>query len=359
MGTTPTYTLREGSGAIAVNVAAYFRDPDGDPLTYTAVSSDGGVVTAVVSGSTVTLAPVVGGDGNDNRDGARPGRLEREANDCGDGDLVAGRDRPRGAGGVLRRHRRPELGDQYELEDGGGAGRVVRGEDRTRRPGHAIGSRGQPVDGADPAVPGEPEQPSRPLSLWVNQLSGPIPPELGNLRNLTALVLWGNQLTGPIPVELGNLTSLSQLDLSVNQLSGPIPPELGNLRNLGLLWLGHNQLTGPIPPGLGNLSNLWQIHLAANQLSGPIPVELGSLTDMSHLWLDDNRLSGTIPPELANLTYLVELRLDDNQLSGRVPPELGDLANLEGMHLNANTTLTGPLPQRPVAAVAARAVGHQ
>ena len=52
---------REGSGAIAVNVAAYFRDPDGDPLTYTAATSNGGVVTAAVSGSTVSLAPVLAG----------------------------------------------------------------------------------------------------------------------------------------------------------------------------------------------------------------------------------------------------------------------------------------------------------
>ena len=61
VGTIPAQTLREGDGAVALNVAAYFQDPDGDPLTYVAVSSNGGIVAATVSGSTVSLTPVSAG----------------------------------------------------------------------------------------------------------------------------------------------------------------------------------------------------------------------------------------------------------------------------------------------------------
>jgi len=93
------------------------------------------------------------------------------------------------------------------------------------------------------------------LILSANQLSGTIPPEIGNLTNLQELTLSRNQLSGPIPPEIGNLTNLTKLDLSSNQLSGAIPPEMGNLDNLQTLVLLNNQLSGPIPPEMGNLGN--------------------------------------------------------------------------------------------------------
>ena len=60
-GSVPAQTLTVGGAAASVNVARYFTDPDGDRLTYTARSSRTGVVTASVSGSTVTLSPVSAG----------------------------------------------------------------------------------------------------------------------------------------------------------------------------------------------------------------------------------------------------------------------------------------------------------
>ena len=62
-----------------------------------------------------------------------------------------------------------------------------------------------------------------------NQVTGEIPPEMGNLENLHTLQLNWNRLCGRIPPELGNLASLEVLDLEGNQLSGELPPELGNL----------------------------------------------------------------------------------------------------------------------------------
>ncbi len=115
------------------------------------------------------------------------------------------------------------------------------------------------------------------LYLRENGLSGPIPPELGDLSNLRRLSLHENQLTGSIPPELGSLTNLISLNLSDNQLTGSIPPELGNLSNLELLSLSDNQLTGSIPPELGNLSNLTGLYLSDNQLTGCIPAPLERL----------------------------------------------------------------------------------
>ena len=147
------------------------------------------------------------------------------------------------------------------------------------------------------------------LELAANSLTGPIPPELGNLANLTALELGVNSLTGPIPPELGNLANLTRLWLAANSLTGPIPPELGNLANLRYLYLPENELTGPIPAELGRLANLTELHLWRNSLTGPIPPELGNLANLTVLELRANSLTGPIPPELANLANLKKLVL--------------------------------------------------
>ena len=41
-------------------------------------------------------------------------------------------------------------------------------------------------------------------------------------------ILRGNKLIGSIPKEIGLLKNLKVLDLGMNQISGPIPHEIGN-----------------------------------------------------------------------------------------------------------------------------------
>ena len=144
------------------------------------------------------------------------------------------------------------------------------------------------------------------LKLPTNNLTGSIPPELGNLTALEVLDLrlnsfLGNQLSGPIPAELGNLTALMWLNLRSNNLTGSIPAELGNLTSLLYLDLDRNNLTGSIPAELGNLTSLISLDLARNNLTGSIPVELGNLTSLTSLHLDFNQLSGLVPLPVAGL----------------------------------------------------------
>ncbi len=84
--------------------------------------------------------------------------------------------------------------------------------------------------------------------------------------HITDIQLDGNNLTGTIPPEIGDLPMLEGLSLGANQLSGSIPPEIGNLTNLIGLNLAINQLDGSVPPELGNLVNLQagRIGLPAN-----------------------------------------------------------------------------------------------
>ena len=181
------------------------------------------------------------------------------------------------------------------------------------------------------------------LSLYGNRMSGSIPPELGNLSKLRSLNLNGGLLHGSIPPELGQLTGLLNLSLSGNNLTGRIPPELGKLTNLIDLTLSGNELTGAIPPELGDLENLDSMFLSNNSLTGSIPSELGQLKSLRTLVLFTNRISGPIPPEIGNMTSLDHLSVWDNQLTGSIPPELGQLKNLIGITLS-NNRLTGTIP---------------
>ena len=74
-GAIPGQTLDAGATA-TVDVSSYFRDPDDDPLRYTATSSSTGVATASVSGSTVTITGVASGTATITVAARDPGGLE-------------------------------------------------------------------------------------------------------------------------------------------------------------------------------------------------------------------------------------------------------------------------------------------
>ena len=211
------------------------------------------------------------------------------------------------------------------------------------------------------------------LDLSNNQLSGEIPPEVGDLSKLTHLSLPGNQLSGQIPPELDKLTRLQFLDLEENQLSGCMSDFLREMGGTGLPvcaidseypnarealiavynalgkpdvlenWLSHEPIAdweGVTTDSKGRVVNL---KLGGSRLSGEIPPELGSLPDLTHLDLSENQLNGAIPPELGGLSNLGWLNLSYNQLSGEIPPELGGLSNLQMLYLNKNQ-LSGEIP---------------
>lgn len=55
--------------------------------------------------------------------------------------------------------------------------------------------------------------------------------------------LYSNNITGEIPTELGDLRELVSLDLYQNKLSGPIPSSLGKLDKLRFLYVSFFSLT--------------------------------------------------------------------------------------------------------------------
>uniref|UniRef100_A0A7N2MAQ5 non-specific serine/threonine protein kinase n=1 Tax=Quercus lobata TaxID=97700 RepID=A0A7N2MAQ5_QUELO len=178
------------------------------------------------------------------------------------------------------------------------------------------------------------------LDLSENKLSGSICHEigmlgslsyLGNLSNLSVLYLYNNTFSGPIPEEIGKLGFLSELSLYMNNLSGPIPTSIGNLSNLSVLYLSDNALSGPIPEEIGKFGFLSDLRLHMNNLTGSIPASIGNLTKLTVL-----EISGVIPPQLGGSTQLHFLDLSFNHIVGQIPKELGRLTSLLLLNLGDN-----------------------
>lgn len=182
------------------------------------------------------------------------------------------------------------------------------------------------------------------LNLTSNNISGNIPATITNLSKLEDLNLSTNYFNGWLPANIGNLTNLRTLRLSVNRLSGDIPPSVGNLMQLTSLLLNQNLFSGTIPASVGNLSNLEELVLSQNDLSGTMPPSISNLEKLRSLILSQNMLTGSIPASFANLKALRTLSLDENRLSGSIPSSLGSLSEMREMYLQ-NNQLTGSIPQ--------------
>ena len=160
----------------------------------------------------------------------------------------------------------------------------------------------------------------------------------------TSLDLSHNFLSGPIPSEVSQLKNINNLILTGNQLSGEIPDGIGECTVLQGLWLDNNLFEGTIPQSLSNIKGLIALHLSRNKLSGTIPNAMGTMYGLQELYLAHNNLSGRIPTLLDNLTSLLELDLSFNNLQGEVPQE-GVFKNLANFSIIGNKELCGGIPQ--------------
>lgn len=139
-------------------------------------------------------------------------------------------------------------------------------------------------------------------------------------NRVVGLRLPGYSLTGEIPAGIiGNLTGLRVLSLRMNALEGPLPPDLGSCVDLRNVYLYGNAFSGGIPASLFSLTNLVRLNMAANNLSGEISTSFNKLTRLRTLYLQENRFSGSVP----DLTLKFDqFNVSFNQLEGEVPEAL-------------------------------------
>ncbi|GJN19334.1 hypothetical protein PR202_gb06601 [Eleusine coracana subsp. coracana] len=175
------------------------------------------------------------------------------------------------------------------------------------------------LEGAIPRTLGELKE-LNVLYLEMNDLSGPIPPTIGNLTKLKHTSSSGNNLLlqGIIPstfigcplyrilseLFLINTFSNYQFILQNNVLTGNLPIEVGNLKNLGVLDFSNNQISGEIPGSFGECQIMQYLNASHNNFYGTIPLAVEQMKGLLLIDLSYNNLSGGIPEFLENMKGL-------------------------------------------------------
>ena len=154
------------------------------------------------------------------------------------------------------------------------------------------------------------------------------------------LTIYDNNLTGPLSAAVCGLSRLHTLHLSFNKISGELPDKLGECRALKNLWIKGNKVSGRLPDSVALLPELEYLDIHANDMSGPLPTNWNT-PKLKIFRGEDNRISGELPAQLMRQPLLEELFLHNNELSGAIPNTLS--ANLRAVLL-ANNKLTGPIP---------------
>ncbi|KAL5661202.1 hypothetical protein ACJX0J_028327, partial [Zea mays] len=160
------------------------------------------------------------------------------------------------------------------------------------------------------------------IDLSSNQLTGEIPQDFGNLKNLTTLFLYNNQLTGTIPVSIGLLPQLRDIRLFQNELSGELPPELGKHSPLGNLEVCLNNLSGPLRGSLCANGKLFDIVAFNNSFSGELPAALGDCVTLNNLMLYNNNFSGDFPEKVWSFPNLTLVMIQNNSFTGTLPAQI-------------------------------------
>ncbi|GJV09538.1 leucine-rich repeat protein [Tanacetum coccineum] len=175
------------------------------------------------------------------------------------------------------------------------------------------------------------------LKCFAFELVGSVPNEISFISKLSFLAIDDNNLTGVIPPSLGNITTMEVFSIVYNPLGGSIPDTLGRWKSLRELAFGDCYLNGTIPRSIFNLSLLTSFSVPGNQLTGSLPLEIGTmLPNLVVLQLRFNQLTGVLPPSISNCSRLYLFEIDRNNFSGKLTIDFSKLSDITDVHLSYN-----------------------
>ena len=145
---------------------------------------------------------------------------------------------------------------------------------------------------------------------------------------VTELNFVENNMSGPFPTEFFNLTALHTIELgptsSIRRLgiNGSIPPEIGQLTELTWLRLYRANIGGTLPPEIGNLTKLKRFELRFARMNGPLPPEFGNMTALNYVAINDSGFTGPLPSTIGNLKSPLTFIIFYNKIGGTVPTSI-------------------------------------
>lgn len=189
------------------------------------------------------------------------------------------------------------------------------------------------------------------LGLGINRLTGPLPPELGQLSRLRELHVYRNPLSGGIPGALAELDRLEKFVLYWTDISGPVPQAFLRLERLKEVAALRTPICLPGTVDFARWAEdirIAEFEAQCNRrdvevLTGLYRTTGGEDWHRSSGWGAGSVLEDWHGVGADSLGRAVALDLVGNGLAGRLPASLGELTRLTELRLGGNA-LTGPLP---------------
>lgn len=181
------------------------------------------------------------------------------------------------------------------------------------------------------------------LFLGNNNLSGFLPPAIGQLTELQDLIIGINSIGGNLPEALGGMTNLADIVATSNLFTGTLPDGLLENSNLTRILLSDNDFSGPLPD-LADAPNIQIVSFTNNAFTGPMPA-FPTLPQLLIYKASGNLLGGSLPASLnaTQLPLLQQFTCSSCGLEGPLPETVSDWADLETLFLN-NNDLSGCYP---------------
>ncbi len=179
---------------------------------------------------------------------------------------------------------------------------------------------------------------TKPLNTWTGVT-------INETTNRVEELSFGfNNITGTIPPEIGDLTELKVFSVQNNILSGTIPEEFWNLQNLEQMFFNISpfaidantitlDFTPTSNPTFANMPNLFRIFISNIDIPQQAINEISALNNVNTVLCTSCNIGPDLPSAWATIP---NLQLSSNELEGTIPMEYQTSSTLNFLDISNN-----------------------